>query len=1018
MFEDELNKLQNEAYDHLWNGRFRLALNAAEKVYQARPDDSESAICLAWALLENGNPMKAMDYANLAVELKGDSIKARVYRAYLLNRMSIFEGALADIEYSVNSQRDILAWSYLNKARSFAGLHKYEEATQTLDLGEILARDKTQSFNDLKEWIYKANDIETEKIQITSKNLETYLDYARQAIKSKEYWFSLLLAQYILSKLKSDEAELIELESMLYLYQLKPAMKKAESLLSKFKKNDRFNHILNLLKKYSQLEKENELSSYPQKKKTKEDVRNDLRRTRLTDEIEEFKTEPIFFPNEFVEVISIKMFDAFEEEKYRKRNYYKIFDNSISIVGAEIIFNNPFYGKSEKDYSGTAIWYQNDFEIGRNNFQLKVRKDWDTVVFAQSWGSNDESFWKLGQCKVEIYISNFKIAEKYFGIGHRRIEEIAIMPSVPEQETRIKKTAEKNTEQIKPREVRSLEELLNDLNSFTGLTSIKEAIKSFIAYLEFLKERKRLGLKGEDKIAINSVFLGNPGTGKTTIARMLGDIFYSLGILPSGHVIEVDRSTLVGQYIGETAQKTEKLINDAMGGVLFIDEAYTLIKKGGTQDFGQEAIDILLKRMEDRKGEFVVIVAGYPEEMNSFLNSNPGLKSRFNHTFIFEDYTPDELNTIFKNLLTKEEYKLTQEAEEILKKEFMLLYRSRDKSFGNARLVRKIFEEAKLNLSRLYLDLPEDERTKEVLITFDEKVINSVLTKSPAKSVYIPINEEALKECLNDLEKLVGLSSLKKQVNEMVKLARYLNEQGEDIKKIFNEHILFLGNPGTGKTTVARIFGRIYSALGILPKGHLVETDRQGLVAGFVGQTAEKTTSMIDKSLGGMLFVDEAYALVKSNDSGNDFGKEAIDILLKRMEDDRGKFIVIAAGYTEEMQAFVASNPGIQSRFSKSFFFEDYTPSELMEIVKKSLVSEKKNISPAAQEKLIKHFEEIYKTRDKKFGNARIVRNILESVKQKMLLRLSELSSDERSDEKATTVELSDINEVLSRPVD
>jgi SpoVK/Ycf46/Vps4 family AAA+-type ATPase len=234
--------------------------------------------------------------------------------------------------------------------------------------------------------------------------------------------------------------------------------------------------------------------------------------------------------------------------------------------------------------------------------------------------------------------------------------------------------------------------------------------------------------------------------------------------------------------------------------------------------------------------------------------------------------------------------------------------------------------------------------------------------------------------------------------------------------KVFSEHLLFLGNPGTGKTTVARIFSKIYAALGILTKGHLVETDRQGLVAGYVGQTAEKTTSLIDKSQGGMLFLDEAYSLINTNE--NDFGKEAIDILLKRMEDDRGKFIVIAAGYTDEMQRFISSNPGIQSRFSKSFFFEDYSPAELMEIVKRALKHDKKTISKEAEERLEKYFEELFKNRDKKFGNARIVRNILDSVKQKMLLRLSEIPNEERSEDKSSRVELSDITEVLTREIE
>ncbi|MEW6701753.1 MAG: AAA family ATPase, partial [Bacteroidota bacterium] len=1018
MFDEELNTLQVEAYDHLWNGRFRLALSAAEKVYQARPDDSEAAICLAWALLENGNPMKAMDYANLAVELKGDSIKARVYRAYLLYRMSIFEGAIADIDQSIDKQKEILAWTYLNKSKSLAGLQKFEEANNALDLALIIDDGKNPAWKEMHQWLLKAKELQLGKNHFTPKSIDKILDDANSAIKAKEYWFALLAARKILEKNKNDEAELIEIESMLYLFQLKPALKKAESLTGKFRKNERFIGIYNALKKFSQLEQEYEFKNEPKRSLTKERYTHDMKKTGAASQKLILKTDAILYPNGFVDVFSFKLFDAVEESRTGARVYYKHFDQSAGKIAAEIILNNPFFNKSEKFFNSAAIWYLNDYEICRNNFQLNLKKEWDSIIFVQTLNAEQTPKLNLGQARVEIYVNNFKVAEKYFGISNQRSIETE-EPSAPALPKFEKKSYGQISPQIREeKKIKSLNELLEELNSFIGLTNIKEAVKSFVSYLEFLKERKRLGLKAEDKIAINAIFLGNPGTGKTTIARMLGDIFYAMGILPSGHVVEVDRSALVGQYIGETAQKTEKIINEANGGVLFIDEAYTLIKKGGGQDFGQEAIDILLKRMEDRKGEFVVIAAGYPEEMESFLNSNPGLKSRFTQTFVFEDYTPEELIIIFKQLLQNKDYTITKDAEEILKKEFISLYRSRDKSFGNARLVRKLFEEAKLNLSKICLQLPEEKRTKELITTFDVEVINTTLARRQSKDVKFPINEEGLSESLRELENLVGLNSVKKEINDMVKLARYFNEQGEDIRKVFNQHILFLGNPGTGKTTVARIFGRIYSALGILPKGHLVETDRQGLVAGYVGQTAEKTTGIIDKSIGGMLFIDEAYALIKPNDSGSDFGKEAIDILLKRMEDDRGKFIVIIAGYTNEMQNFVASNPGIQSRFSKSFTFDDYSPAELMEIAQRSVTREKKKISKEAEEKLQKHFEDLYKNRDKKFGNARIVRNILESVKQKMLLRLSEIPAEERTEEKINTIELSDINDVLNRGVE
>ncbi|MDP3830339.1 MAG: AAA family ATPase, partial [Ignavibacteriaceae bacterium] len=385
--------------------------------------------------------------------------------------------------------------------------------------------------------------------------------------------------------------------------------------------------------------------------------------------------------------------------------------------------------------------------------------------------------------------------------------------------------------------------------------------------------RKKLGLKTQEGISLHTVFLGNPGTGKTTIARLLGKVFKAMGLLPSGHLVEVDRSSLVGQYIGETAQKTEKIITDSIGGLLFIDEAYTLVKKGGSgQDFGQEAIDTLLKRMEDRGSEFAVIAAGYPDEMNTFLESNPGMKSRFTHFFDFEDFTPDEMIEIFKQMAKKEDYNIADAAVEFLKKELILLYRKRDKTFGNARLVRNLFNDAKMKLGKRYLKLPEKMRDKNALSTLSVADIEELFKGQSGKTYKLVIDEENLKIALDKLNTFTGLASVKKEIRELVKLARYYVEQGEDIQSRFSDHIVFTGNPGTGKTTLARLFSQIYSALGILPKGHLVEADRQSLVASYVGKTAEKTTEIINRALGGTLFIDEAYALVKAGDnSGSDF---------------------------------------------------------------------------------------------------------------------------------------------------
>ncbi|MCF8239988.1 MAG: AAA family ATPase [Melioribacteraceae bacterium] len=1034
MNKEELNKLQSDAYDHLWNGRFRMALTAAQKVFKERNDDSEAAICLAWALLENGNPAKAMEYANLAVELKGDSAKARLYRGYLLMRMSIYEGAISDFETAIDKQKEFLAFTYINKARALGGMQKLEEAYAAFELGLKMDGGKHSNWSNSFKWYQQALDLHNGKIKLKGKAAEQLLMECSEAIKAKEYWFALYVSKLVLADKKLSreypQAAVVELEAMYNMFQFRPACEKAKNMKSNFEGDKKFQSIYKGLQKYM-----DDVFDDDEPEEVSEDQKIEIIKKpeyKSKDEKIESpppKSKPLksnngsdqqFYDNDFAEVFSINVYDPVEEMEEGSRQFYSSFAlEDIEEIGVEIIFNNPFFKKEDVTLDGQAVWYLNGNTIGTNNFNLKVRNDWDSVIFTQTITRDAVESLFEGTGKVELYFNQEKVAEKSFSISDKKIiqkEEIKKPPPEDEpadQPEKQDEKAEKDYQVHKEESEKSLEECVEELNKFIGLGSVKKAVKEFIDYLEYQKERKRLGLKSKEGLAINAVFLGNPGTGKTTIARIMGNIYKAMGILEKGHVVEVDRSAMVGEYVGQTAQKTDKLVEEAMGGVLFVDEAYTLIKKGGGQDFGQEAVDILLKRMEDKKGQFSVIAAGYPNEMETFLSANPGMKSRFTHTFVFEDYDPDELYQIFEMMIKNEQYEISDDAKELLKKELLRLYRARDENFGNAREVRKIFDDVKMSLSKRYLQLTGDERSKEAMITIMPEDITETFKKDEEKDVKLPINEELLEEAQKEFDNLIGLGSVKKDVQDMIKLARYFIEQGEDVRSKFAAHVLFLGNPGTGKTTVARIMGKIYSALGIIPKGHLVETDRQGLVASYVGQTAEKTTAMIEKAMGGTLFIDEAYALVKKGGGENDFGKEAIDTLLKRMEDDRGKFVCIAAGYTNEMKDFIESNPGMQSRFTKSFTFEDYTPDEMMEIADRILKSKEVAFSDDAKYEVEKHFNDLYRNRDKNFGNARIVRNLIDKAQQKMLLRLADTPSEERSERKTIIVE--DIKDIVGK---
>ena len=266
-------------------------------------------------------------------------------------------------------------------------------------------------------------------------------------------------------------------------------------------------------------------------------------------------------------------------------------------------------------------------------------------------------------------------------------EKLKSISGLIQKEKHINSTLTVKTEE----DAENIEQVMEKINELVGMDNIKDEIKSFINFMNIRGEREKQHLP-VTPIMLHAVFYGPPGTGKTTIARLLGRVYKALGLLKSGHLVETDRAGLVAGYVGQTAIKTDELVNKAKDGILFIDEAYSLIPENGSNDFGRESVDTILKRMEDMREGFAVIAAGYTEEMERFINSNPGLKSRFSRYFYFNHYKPEELVEIFKKFADNIEFKLAASAETRLTELITYFYDNRTKSFGNARFARNVFD--------------------------------------------------------------------------------------------------------------------------------------------------------------------------------------------------------------------------------------------------------------------------------------------------------------------------------------
>jgi SpoVK/Ycf46/Vps4 family AAA+-type ATPase len=597
-------------------------------------------------------------------------------------------------------------------------------------------------------------------------------------------------------------------------------------------------------------------------------------------------------------------------------------------------------------------------------------------------------------------------------------------PSRPADVSRVVQTAEgsvrpaegatardRGSSDSQPPEI-TVAEAMAELDNMIGLTSVKDQIRQITASVEAARRRVMAGY-GAEKPMQHFVFLGPPGTGKTSVARVVAKIFYAFGLLDTPVVVEAQRADLVGEYLGATAIKTNELVNSALGGVLFIDEAYSLVNdsEGQGDRFGHEAIQALLKRAEDDRTELIIILAGYEKQMEGFLASNPGLNSRFGLRVKFPTYSPAELMALAELSLEQRGEILDADARPALWRMMEDVGRRRlADELGNGRFVRSLLEKAgRARDVRIMADGAEPSSTELVTLeAADLEQAGAELTARFRGYRQAPTLESALAE----LDELVGLEPVKRQVHEIaaqLRVARLRERQGLSSQPPVR-HFVFTGPPGTGKTTVARILGRIFTALGLLVRPEVIEAHRADLVGEHLGSTAIKTGKLIDSALGGVLFIDEAYSLYNAGYSGGDaYGSEAVATLLKRAEDDRDRLVIVLAGYPADMDRFLRSNPGLASRFSVRIGFPSYSPDELCKIAGVIAEQHGDSFEPDALPVLGEIFSTaVARGQINELGNGRFARSLFERACAARDLRVADLDEDASAAD-LTTVSAADL---------
>ena len=520
---------------------------------------------------------------------------------------------------------------------------------------------------------------------------------------------------------------------------------------------------------------------------------------------------------------------------------------------------------------------------------------------------------------------------------------------------------------------------IDEFETFVKYSTPEE--KEQVSDLYSLERFENLDCKNINYRIPNFVIQGNPGVGKTEIARLIGRILHKHGMLSSGHTVCASRDTLVGQYVGASAINTVNAVERAQGGVLFIDEVYSLVNLGdssssGGENYCAEVINTLVAAMTNPKYHFCVVVAGYEQRMKDFFRMNEGLPSRFSmkNIITIDDYTPDILERIFREYMAGKKLTLSEDTDKNLGCYFVNLYRERDrKTFGNARDIITLAKSVAGNAQM---------RTHEAYPVIEKKDF------SGSEHLFEGFGASTRDEAYAELKKYIGMDFLEQMFDDQCNLYDECTDKG--IPYPGPEHMIWVGNPGTGKSTAAKLLSQLYYATGLLGGRSPVIVDASSLIGTHVGDSQKLINEKMDEAAqnNAVLVIEEAYQLSKDKN----YGHAALNSMMNRMVDERKKFNVVFIVYSSEYEDFISSNAGILSRCTR-YDFRDYNPEQLTEIFLKMCRDSKDICTDEALIKVREYMEELYRTRNEKTGNARAVERFLADMRKKRYPRIRSMKN-------------------------